>query len=74
MAEAAHTTEHKDPSFRWLIFFFVCFALVMIGIVVFFARDINNESEVKVAPGGHGSMILPMDGQYAPHVQISRTT
>ena len=72
MAQAAHE-EHKDPSFTWLIFFFVCFALVMIGIVVFFARDINKESEVKVAPGGaHGGMILPSDGKYESHIQLHR--
>jgi uncharacterized membrane protein len=48
-------SEHQDPSKRWLIFFFVCFALVLIGIVVFFARDINNEPEVKPAAGSaHG--------------------
>ena len=71
MAEVAHT-EHKDPSWSWLIFFFVCFALIMIGIVVFFARDINKEPEVKVAPGAHGGMILPSDGKYESHILISR--
>lgn len=74
MAEAVHEhKEHKDPSWNWLIFFFVVFALIMIGIVIFFARDINKEPEDKVAPGGgHGGMILPIDGKYAPHIQISR--
>lgn len=66
-------TTHKDPSNGWLIFFFVCFALVLIGIVAFFARDINSEPEVKPASGGHGGMLLPQDGQYAPHVQWRRT-
>jgi len=64
-------TAHKDPSSNWLIFFFVCFALVMLGIVIFFARDINKEQPAKPA-GGHGGMILPIDGQYAPHVEIRR--
>jgi hypothetical protein len=72
MAEAAHG-EHKDPSFTWLIFFFVCFALVMIGIVVFFARDINKEPEIKAAPA-HGGMILPNDGKYAPHIQVHKVS
>jgi len=50
-------SEHQDPSNRWLIFFFVCFALILIGIVVFFARDVNKEPEVKPASGGaHGGM------------------
>lgn len=66
-------TAHRDPSFNWLIFFFVCFALVMIGIVVFFARDINKEPEFKAAPGGHGSMILPNDGKYESHIQVKMT-
>ncbi len=70
MAETTHE-EHKDPSFTWLIFFFVCFSLIMIGIVIFFARDINKEPQVKVQPGGaHGGMILPSDGQYESHVQV----
>lgn len=70
MAEPAHE-EHKDPSVNWLIFFFVVFALIMLGIVVFFARDINKETPVKVAPA-HGGMLLPTDGKYAPPVQVRR--
>ncbi len=67
-------SAHKDPSSNWLIFFFVCFALVMLGIVIFFARDINKEQQNKPAPGGaHGGMILPTDGHYAPYIQIHRT-
>jgi hypothetical protein len=53
-------SEHKDSSRSWLIFFFVCFALTLIGIVVFFARDINKESQ-PASTGSHSSMILPSD-------------
>ena len=63
-------TGHKDPSQRWLIFFFICFALVLIGIVVFFARDINKEPEVKPSGGAHGGMILPQDKQHMYQIRI----
>jgi hypothetical protein len=56
-------TEHKDPSHRWLIFFFICFAFILIGIVVFFAHDINKET-AQPASGAHGGMILPQDTQH----------
>ena len=62
-------TAHKDPIYNWLIFFFICFAFVLIGIVVFFARDINKEPDVK--PGGaHGGMILPQDQQHMYQLRI----
>ncbi len=64
-------TEHKDPASNWLIFFFVCFGIVLLGIVIFFARDINKEEPAKVAPA-HGGMILPTDGKYAPHIYVHR--
>jgi hypothetical protein len=51
--------KHKDPSSSWLIFFFVCFALVLLGIVFFFARDINSETPSKPSAGEHGSMLFP---------------
>jgi len=57
-------SEHQDPSSRWLIFFFVCFAIVLIGIVVFFARDINKDTETPGSSGTHGGMILPQDSQH----------
>ena len=60
-------TAHKDPASNWLIFFFVCFALIMLGIVIFFARDINKEEPLKAAPA-HGGMIMPTDDKYAPRI------
>ena len=62
-------TEHKDPSGRWLIFFFVCFAFILIGIVVFFAHDINKE-QVSQPSGAHGGMILPQDAQHMYQMRI----
>ena len=51
--------KHKDPSSRWLVFFFCCFAMVMLGIVLLFARDINSEIPANSAPAEHGSMRVP---------------
>jgi hypothetical protein len=63
MSEAAH--EH-DSSPRWLVFFFVCFVIVMaIGLVAIFTYDANAPEQAP-AGGGHGSMILPSDREYAP--------
>ncbi len=60
MADPQEAIEkHKDPSNGWLIFFFVCFAFVLLGIVMLFARDVNSETPVKPSPGEHGSMLLP---------------
>ncbi|GEM_PF-430069 len=59
---------HGDLSLKWLTFFFVCFLLVMaIGLVAVFTYNAN-APEPKPGGGGHGGMILPQDGQYAPHV------
>lgn len=67
MAEDAH---HKDPSSKWLVFFFVCFGLVVLSIGVFAAFTYNaNEPEPKSEGGGHHGMMLPQDGNYAPHAQ-----
>ncbi len=61
---------HSDASKGWLTFFFVCFILVMaIGLVAVFTYNVN-APETKPAGGGHGGMILPQDGQYAPHVAL----
>jgi hypothetical protein len=71
MAGKEHSEKHADPSSKWLFFFFVCFAIVLLGIVLFFARDINSQPAVAPSSGGHGGMILPSDGEYAPHVRRS---
>ena len=49
--------KHHDTSANWLYFFFVCFGIIMLGIVFLFARDVNQET-TKPSPSGH-SMILP---------------
>ena len=61
--------KHSDASSKWLVFFFVCFAIVLLGIVIFFARDYNSQQSQAPSSGGHGGMILPQDGEYAPHAQ-----
>jgi hypothetical protein len=60
--------KHSDASAKWLFFFFVCFAIVLLGIVIFFARDVNTQ-QAPAPGGGHGGMILPQDGDYAPHAR-----
>ena len=68
MAEASGS----DGSLGWLMFFSVCFILVMsIGAFAIFTYNAN-APEPKPASGAHGSMILPGDGQYAPNVRIYR--
>lgn len=60
---------HDTTSLKWLIFFFVCFVSIMaIGGAAIFLYDVN-APEKKPAGGGHG-MILPMDGEYAPHSRV----
>lgn len=63
------TEKHSDASSKWLVFFFVCFAIVMLGIVIFFARPFDSQQAQPPSSGGHGGMILPQDGEYAPHAQ-----
>ena len=61
---------HSDVSGKWLTFFFVCFILVMtIGLFAIFTYNCN-APEAKPSGGGHGGMILPQDGRYAPHVHL----
>lgn len=68
MADTAH---HKDPSNSWLIFFFICFAFILVGIVIFFARDINKQPESQAPAGGaHGGMILPQDQQHMYQIRV----
>ncbi len=64
------STEHSDASHKWLIFFFVCFALIMaIGMWAICCYNVN-APEPKPGGGGHGGMILPQDGEYAPHARV----
>jgi hypothetical protein len=64
----------NESSFNWsrffLIFFCICFVLVMtIGFCAIFTYNANAPEP---APSGatHGSMILPGSGKYAPHIEI----
>jgi hypothetical protein len=46
--------SHKDPSMKWLTFFFVCFAssVLAIGVWACFCYDVN-APEPTAAAGGH---------------------
>lgn len=62
---------HSNVSLRWLTFFFVCFIMIIVGIGLTAVFTYNaNAPEPKPSGGGHGGMILPQDGQYAPHVVL----
>jgi hypothetical protein len=63
---------HSDPSKNWLIFFFICFFLTVFGIGLWAKLFYNANAPVPKASGGHGGMILPADGEYAPHANIWR--
>ena len=61
-------TSQFDWSKFFLVFFFFCFVIVMtIGAVAIKTYDVN-APEPKPSGGAHGGMLLPQDGQYAPHV------
>lgn len=61
--------HHSDASHNWLIFFMVCFWLIMgIGLWAIFCYDVNKQDEKPSGGGGHGGMILPHAGEeWAPH-------
>jgi len=68
MVEGAH---HKDPSAKWLIFFFVCFGLTVLSIGVFalFTYKVDApEPGQDAGGGGHHGMRLPLTGDYARQV------
>lgn len=61
---------HSDSSSRWLTFFFICFVIVQaIGAFAIFTYNVN-APEAEPGKGGHGGMILPIDGEYAPHARV----
>lgn len=63
---------HSDVNLTWLKFFFICFIIVIVGIglTAVFTYDVNAPEPKPGGGGGHGGMILPQDGQYAPHVVL----
>lgn len=70
---AVEETESFDWNKFFLYFFFICFIFTMsVGAVAIFTYDANAPEKKPSGGGGHG-MILPQDGQYAPHVQVNRT-
>lgn len=51
--------HHTDTSFNWLIFFFVCFAIIMaIGVWAIFCYNCNAPAP-QPGSGGHSGMIMP---------------
>ena len=65
-------SEHQDSSHNWLTFFFVCFAITVLGIGLFGIYITTNASdeEGKAEPsGGHG-MILQDEMKSLPHFKI----
>ncbi len=64
MAEDAH---HKDPSSRWLIFFFVCFGMTVFAIGVFAAFTYNANAPEAAPEAGHHGMLLPQDVPHSLH-------
>jgi hypothetical protein len=66
MSEASH---HDHQSQAWLWFFFVCFVIVLVGIGLLAVCTYNVNAPDAAPSGGHGGMILPMDGEYAPHAR-----
>ena len=55
---------HKDTSKGWLIFFFICFALVVLAIGLFAAFTYKVNAPEPHPSGEHSGMILPQDGKY----------
>lgn len=69
-SQMSSSEHHSDASHNWLVFFFVCFAVIMgIGAWAIFGYKVD-APEPKPSGGGHGGMILPMDGEWAPHARI----
>jgi len=46
---------HRDPAQGWLIFFFVCFAMVVFGLGIFakFTYDVDAPDVPAAGGGGH---------------------
>jgi len=69
--EAAVTGEkHHDTSQAWLYFFFVCFAIILLGIVIFFARNVNDQPQ-PTSGGGHSMIRLEDLDLHGNRVRIS---
>ena len=48
--------EHHDSSHNWLTFFFVCFAITVLGIGLFAAWSSQQEKPAEEPAGGHGML------------------
>ncbi len=66
--------HHSNPAAKWLFFFFCCFGTILLGIVIFFARDVNTQNDADKANsgGGHHSMVLPSQISSPYFVEQSR--
>ncbi|MBX9691287.1 MAG: hypothetical protein K2Z81_02815 [Cyanobacteria bacterium] len=54
---------HSDTSHNWLIFFFTCFGIVMLGIGLWALTSYQVDAPETPSGGGH-SMIQPHDVQF----------
>ena len=64
------SATHEDASMLWLKIFLVCFVLSVFGIGVWACFFYKVDAPEAPAAGGHGGMILPSDGEWAPHARI----
>ena len=68
--------HHKDPSKRWLVFFFVCFALVVFGIGFYnsitYKADSDNPNQPLPATDGTAKkgMMLPEQAPHAISIRV----
>lgn len=65
-------SEHKDSSQDWLTFFFVCFAITVLGIglfAVYLHMNASDEEGAAEPSGAHG-MIIPTDLNQLPHFYL----
>ena len=60
----------SDSSVRWLIFFFICFIATDGHFGGFAIFTYNANAPEPKRSSAHGGMLLPQDGEYAPHAQV----
>ena len=61
-------SEHHDSSHNWLTFFFVCFAITVLGIGLYAAWASQQPKPAEEPSGGHG-MIIPEQMKKLPYYQ-----
>lgn len=65
--------EHSDVSGAWLIFFFVCFGIVVLGIGVYTAINSSTNPPETKPSGGHSRLTLPQNDPHSPPWLNSRS-